>query len=109
VAEYPCQECSRLRKARDFQEIAWRHLNMFLYHCYVIGRRPRVACPERVSERIAAPRVGRWAVDPVVCTGGQGPGGGNAPSGHGPPLWRRHRFHQATPWALLKAGQAAAG
>ncbi|EKD98675.1 MAG: hypothetical protein ACD_23C00315G0001, partial [uncultured bacterium] len=56
-AEYPCPECGRLCKARDFQEFTWRHLNIFQYHCYVTGRMPRVDCPDHGTRRIKAP----WA------------------------------------------------
>lgn len=56
-AEYPCLECGRLCKARDFQEFTWRHLNIFQYHCYVTGRMPRVDCPDHGTRRIKAP----WA------------------------------------------------
>ena len=45
-AEYPCPECDRVCKARDFQEFIWRHLNILQYHCYVTGRTPRVDCPD---------------------------------------------------------------
>lgn len=56
-AEYPCPECGRLCKARDFQEFTWRHLNIFQYHCYVTGRMPRVDCPDHGTRRVMAP----WA------------------------------------------------
>ena len=56
-AEFPCPECGRLCKAHDFQEFTWRHLNIFQYHCYVIGRIPRVDCPDHGTRRVKAP----WA------------------------------------------------
>lgn len=34
-AEYPCPICGVLCKAHDFQELTWRHLNLFQHHCYL--------------------------------------------------------------------------
>lgn len=50
-AQYPCPHCGKLRKAYDFQEMTWRHLNFFQHHCYLKARVPRVNCPEHGIHR----------------------------------------------------------
>jgi len=56
-AEFPCPDCGRLCKARDFNSFTWRHLNFFQHHCYITARVPRTDCPEHGVKRITVP----WA------------------------------------------------
>ena len=45
------------RKAHDFAEFTWRHLNFFQHHCSIIAKLPRSDCPEHGVLRINVP----WA------------------------------------------------
>ena len=57
-ALFPCPPvCGKARKAHDFAEFTWRHLNFFQHHCYVTANVPRTDCPEHGVLRINVP----WA------------------------------------------------
>lgn len=56
-ALFPCPDCGRPRKAHDFAEFTWRHLNFFQHHCYITAKVPRTHCPDHGVKRIQAP----WA------------------------------------------------
>ncbi len=56
-ARFPCPDCDRPRKAHDFAEFTWRHLNFFQHHCYITAKVPRTDCPDHGVKRIQVP----WA------------------------------------------------
>jgi transposase len=56
-ARFPCPTCGRLRKAHDYKDTSWRHLNFFQHACIVSARIPRTDCPEHGVLRINVP----WA------------------------------------------------
>ncbi len=58
-AEFACPECATSRKARDFKDFTWRHLNFFQHHCLISARVPRTDCPEHGVKRANVP----WARD----------------------------------------------
>lgn len=68
-ALYPCPECGRSCKARDFKEITWRHRNFFQYRCYVTAPVPRTDCPVHGVKRITIPWAGEsqplWHIIPA--------------------------------------------
>jgi transposase len=56
-ALFPCPVCCKARKAHDFAEFTWRHLDFFQHHCYVTANVPRTDCPDYGVLRIKVP----WA------------------------------------------------
>lgn len=56
-ASFPCADCGKACKARDFESFTWRHLNFFQHHCYITARVPRADCPDHGVKRIVVP----WA------------------------------------------------
>jgi len=63
-AKYACPVCGKACPAHDFQEKAWRHLNLFQHHCYVHASVPRVKCPEHGVKLAEVP----WACKRSVFT-----------------------------------------
>lgn len=56
-SRFPCPECGRWCKARDFKEMTWRHLNFFQHPAYITADVPRTDCPDCGVKRIPVP----WA------------------------------------------------
>src|SRR3954468_5538451 len=53
----PARCAASLRKAHDFAEFTWRHLNFFQHHCFITAKVPRTDCSEHGVLRTTVP----WA------------------------------------------------
>ncbi|WP_418717014.1 transposase family protein [Bilophila wadsworthia] len=44
TGKYPCPTCGSLCAAHDFEDMLWRHLNVFQHSCFLTAKVPRVKC-----------------------------------------------------------------
>jgi transposase len=56
-SRFPCPGCGEPRKAHDFKEMTWGHLNFFQHHAYITADVPRIDCPDCGVRRINVPWV----------------------------------------------------
>lgn len=54
---FVCPACGKEAKAYDTTEKQWRHMNFFQHECYIVGRLPRIECPDDGVLQITVP----WA------------------------------------------------